>query len=99
MLLQGLVWLGVIAFLLLASSLALFSPVLLLPLERTRLSSRWKAVLMAAALILGASFMGSLLIGPLRLSILLGLLLDAVVFLLILQSNNAAGAPAPHPEH
>jgi hypothetical protein len=95
-LLQGLVWLGVIAFLLLASSLVVFSPVLLLPLERRKLSSRWQAFLLAAALILAASFMGSLLIGPLRLSILLGALLDAAVFVLILQSpNNAAGAPRP----
>src|SRR5688572_20767786 len=73
-LLQGLVWLGVIAFLLLASSLVLFSPILLLPLERRKLSSRFKAALAAAAVIIGASFMTSLLIGPLALSILLGAL-------------------------
>lgn len=96
-LLQGLVWLGVIAFLLLASSLVVFSPVLLLPLERRKLSSRWQAVLLAAALILGASFMGSLLIGPLRLSILLGALLDAAVFLLILQRpNNTVERDGPY---
>jgi lysylphosphatidylglycerol synthetase-like protein (DUF2156 family) len=100
-LLQGLVWLGLIAFLLLASSLALFSPILLLPLERRKLSSRFKAALTAAAVIIGASFMTSLLIGPLALSILLGALLDAVVFLLILQRPNytveRGGPPAPRP--
>jgi hypothetical protein len=100
-LLQGLVWLGLIAFLLLASSLALFSPILLLPLERRKLSSRFKAALTAAAVIIGPSFMTSLLIGPLPLSILLGVLLDAVVFLLILQRPNytveRGGPPPPRP--
>jgi hypothetical protein len=80
----ALFWQGLVAFLSLALSLAFFSPILLLPLERTALSSRLKAGLAALALIVGASFVASLLMGPLALSILLGVLLDAVVFLLIL---------------
>jgi len=99
--LVGLFWLALVAFLILASSLALFSPILLLPLERRKLSSRFKAALTAAALIIGASFTTSLLIGPLALSILLGALLDAVVFLLILQRPNntveRVGPPGPRP--
>ncbi|HJT61391.1 MAG TPA: hypothetical protein VJ797_06890 [Burkholderiales bacterium] len=81
---MALVWQGLVAFLAFALSLAFFSPVLLLPLERRALSSRSKAVLGALALIAGASFVASLLVGPFALSILLGILLDAVVFLLIL---------------
>jgi hypothetical protein len=100
-LLQVVVWRGVVAFLLLASSLVLFSPVLLLPLERRKLSSRWTTVVMAAAVIVGGSFTASLIIGPLHLSILLGALLDAAVFLLILQRLNnkieGDGLPAPRP--
>jgi hypothetical protein len=80
----ALVWQGLVAFLSLALSLAFFSPILLLPLERRTLSSRSKAVLAALAIIVGASFMASLLMGPIALSILLGVSLDAMVFLLIL---------------
>jgi hypothetical protein len=78
------VWLGVIAFLILSLSLALFSPVLLLPLERRVLSPRAKTGLAALALLAGASFMASLLAGPVALSVLLGIVLDAAVFLWIL---------------
>jgi hypothetical protein len=80
----ALFWQGLVAFLALALSLAFFSPILLLPLERRALSSRSKAVLAALVLIAGASFVASLLMGPFTLSILLGVVLDAVVFLLIL---------------
>lgn len=96
-LLPGLLWQGLVAFLLLALSLALFSPVLLLPLERKKLSSRSKAALTAAALIVGASFIWSLLIGPLGLSMLLGASLDAVVFLLIVpRPNTTVERDEPH---
>jgi hypothetical protein len=80
----ALLWQGLVAFLLLALSLALFSPALLLPLERTALSARAKAGLAALALIAGVSFIVSLFKGPVALSLLLGILLDAAVFLWIL---------------
>ena len=80
----ALLWQGLVAFLFLALSLALFSPALLLPLERTALSARAKTGLAALALIAGASFIVSLFKGPVALSILLGILLDATVFLWIL---------------
>jgi hypothetical protein len=80
----ALFWQGLVAFLFLALSLALFSPALLLPLERTALSPRSKTGLAAIVLIAGASFIASLFKGPVAFSILLGILLDSAVFLWIL---------------
>ena len=80
----ALFWQGLVAFLFLALSLALFSPALLLPLEHKALSPRSKTALAAVALIAGAAFIVSLFKGPVVLSIFLGILLDAAVFLWIL---------------
>jgi hypothetical protein len=90
----ALVWQGLVAFLFLALSLALFSPALLLPLERRALSARSKTGLAALALIAGASFIMSLFNGPIALSILLGILLDAAVFLWIVFTPDKKGQSA-----
>jgi hypothetical protein len=81
-------WQGILAFLLLSLSLVLFSPVLLLPLERNQISLRSRRVLGILALLLGVAFAVSLLIGPQALSVLLGVLFDGAVYLLTLQRPN-----------
>ena len=87
-LLVALFWQGLLGFLILTLSLAIFSPVLLLPLEQRALSDQSKTALTAFAVVIGIGFMVSVLIGPLVLSILLGAVFDAAVFVLILARPN-----------
>ena len=82
-LLMALLWQVLLAFLLVTLSLALLSPLLLLPMERRALSAQWRTILMIAALIAAVGFVMALTIGGLVAAILLGLLLNAVVMLLI----------------
>jgi hypothetical protein len=81
-------WQGILAFLLLSLSLVLFSPILLLPLERNQISLRLRRVLGILALLFGVAFSVSLLIGPRAVSVLLGVLFDGVVYLLTLHRPN-----------
>jgi hypothetical protein len=89
---------GLFGFLVLTVSMAAFSPVLLLPLERKTLSIRARTGVVTVSLIVGVAFMGSVLVGPPVVSILLGVLLDALVFLLIVAGPHVADPrQAPHP--
>ena len=92
-LLTALSWQVLIGFIFLTLSMAAFSPVLLLPLERKTLPTRATTTLTALALIVGIGFMASALVGPLALSIALGLLLDALVFFLIVTGPHRTGVP------
>jgi len=82
-LLIALFWQVLAGFLLVTLSLAVLSPLLLLPMERRALSAQWRAILMIAALIAGVGFVMALTLGDLVASILPGLLLNAVVMVFI----------------
>ena len=95
-LLIALFWQALLGFLLLTLSLAVLSPLLLVPLERRALSAQWKIALMTVTLIAVVSFVVSLLIGALAVSILLGLLLNAIVmFFIVPRPNNTVERDEP----
>ena len=95
-LLIALFWQALLGFLLLTLSLAVLSPLLLVPLERRALSAQWKTALVTVALIAGVIFVVSLLIGALAVSILLGLLLNAIVmFFIVPRPNNTVERDEP----
>ena len=87
-LLVAVFWQGLLGFLLLTLSLAVFSPVLLLSSEKTPLSSQSRTVVMFLAASTGLGLIVSLLAGSLALSILSGVLLDAAVYILVLPKPN-----------
>jgi len=91
--LTALFWHGLLAFELLIVSLALLSPLLLLPLERRLLAPALRAALMALTLALAMGFMAALLVGWVGSAALLGLALNASVFLLIVHRPANAAAP------
>jgi ABC-type protease/lipase transport system fused ATPase/permease subunit len=82
-LVTSLFWYSLLAFEGLILSLALLSPLLLLPLERRVLSSAPRSALMALTLVVAVAFMAALIAGWLGTAVLLGLALNAIVFLLI----------------
>jgi hypothetical protein len=98
---MALLWQTLFGFLVLTLSMAAFSPVLLLPLERRTLSNRARSGGMVLSLIVGIAFMGSALFGPPVVSILLGVLLDALAFVLVVAGphRSVVSDPrqAPHP--
>jgi hypothetical protein len=87
-LLVALFWQTLLGFLLLTVSLVMLSPFLLWPLERRPLSGQWKTAFMVLTVVVGTAFAICLVMGPLELSIALGLLLNAVAFVLILPRPN-----------
>jgi len=95
-LLVAVFWQGLLGFLLLTLSLAVFSPVLLLPSEKTPLYSQSRTVVMVLAASTGVGLIVSLLAGSLALSILFGVLLDAAVYILVLpRPNNTVERDGP----
>lgn len=88
-LLMALFWHGLLAFELLMVSLALLSPLLLLPLERRVLGLQMRAALMALTLVLAMTFVAALLVGWMGTAVLLALALNAAVFLLVVHKPAA----------
>lgn len=90
-LLMAFFWHGLLAFELLVVSLALLSPLLLLPLERRVLAFQVRAALMALTLVLAVTFVAALLVGWMGTAVLLALAVNASVFLLIVHQPASAG--------
>jgi hypothetical protein len=95
-LLVAVFWQGLLGFLFLTLSLAVLSPVLLLPSEKTPLNSQSRTVVLVLAAITGLGLIVSLLAGSLALSILAGVLFDAAVYILALpRPNNTVERDGP----
>jgi hypothetical protein len=90
----ALLWQSLLAFLLLTISMALLSPLLLLPLERKRLSFAWKAALTTLAICFAGAAVAFGAMGRLELLFALGLMLNALAYVLLV-AGTATGTTIP----
>jgi len=79
----ALLWQSLLAFLILTISMALLSPLLLLPLERRRLSFGWKAALTILAICFAGAAVAYGAMGRLGLLIAFGLMLNTAAYVLL----------------
>jgi hypothetical protein len=81
-------WQAILAFLLLALSMVILSPVLFWAIERRRFSQKWRATLIGVAIALGVAFIVCVVAGALELSMAVGMLLNGVTYLVVAARPN-----------
>src|SRR5688500_14233696 len=89
----ALLWQSLLAFLILTISMALLSPLLLLPLERRRLSFGWKAALTILAICFAGAAVAYGAMGRLELLIAFGLMLNTAAYVLLVARPDSTLEP------